>query len=211
MDKQFLTVGINGALEASEYLYDKADVEFYSSVLKTIYTMNKEDGKKYDVKFNTEFVPAENLGVKNAKWDKEDGLMVPRSCYNSYFFPVEDTSLNIIDKLELHGSKTTAFLDGGAACHLNLDQLMTKKQAYQLMCLAGKKGVNYWTFNVLMTCCNDCGYIDVNTRDTCVKCGSNDVDYATRVIGYLKRISSFSSERQKEAAVRYYVRRGDAD
>ena len=208
MDKQFLTIGINGALEASEYLYGKADAEFYSSILKTIYSLNKEDGKKFGVKFNTEFVPAENLGVKNAKWDKEDGLMVPRDCYNSYFFPVEDTSLNLVDKLELHGSKTTAFLDGGAACHLNLAQLLTKKQAYELMCLAGKKGVNYWTFNVLMTCCNDCGYIDVNTRDSCVKCGSHDVGYATRVIGYLKRISSFSSERQKEAAVRYYIKKG---
>lgn len=205
IDKQFLTVGINGMLEASEFLHGKPDIEFYKDTLKTIYLLNKEDGQKYKVKYNTEFVPAENLGVKNAKWDKEDGLVVPRDCYNSYFFPVESSEYSIIDKLDMHGTRTTAFLDGGAACHLNLAQLLTKKQAYKLMCLAGKKGVNYWTFNCLMTICDDCGYIDVNTERQCTKCGSTNVGYATRVIGYLKRIDSFSTERQKEAMKRYYI------
>jgi len=204
LDKQFLTVGINGMLEASEFLHGKPDIDFYRDTLKTIYLLNKEDGQRYKVKYNTEFVPAENLGVKNAKWDKEDGLVVPRDCYNSYFFPVESSEYSIIDKLDMHGSRTTAFLDGGAACHLNLAQLLTEKQAYQLMCLAGKKGVNYWTFNCLMTICDDCGYIDVNTERQCTKCGSTNVGYATRVIGYLKRIDSFSTARQKEAFKRHY-------
>lgn len=204
LDKQFLTVGINGMLEASEFLHGKPDIDFYRDTLKTIYLLNKEDGQRYKVKYNTEFVPAENLGVKNAKWDKEDGLVVPRDCYNSYFFPVESSEYSIIDKLDMHGLRTTAFLDGGAACHLNLAQLLTKKQAYQLMCLAGKKGVNYWTFNCLMTICDDCGYIDVNTERQCTKCGSTNVGYATRVIGYLKRIDSFSTARQKEAFKRHY-------
>ena len=205
IDKQFLTVGINGMLEASEFLHGKPDIEFYKDTLKTIYLLNKEDGQKYKVKYNTEFVPAENLGVKNAKWDKEDGLVVPRDCYNSYFFPVESSEYSIIDKLDMHGTRTTAFLDGGAACHLNLAQLLTKKQAYKLMCLAGKKGVSYWTFNCLMTICDDCGYINVNTENHCTKCGSTNVGYATRVIGYLKRIDSFSTARQKEAMKRYYI------
>lgn len=205
IDKQFLTVGINGMLEASEFLHGKPDIEFYKDTLKTIYLLNKEDGKKYKVKYNTEFVPAENLGVKNAKWDKEDGLVVPRDCYNSYFFPVESSEYSIIDKLDMHGTRTTVFLDGGAACHLNLAQLLTKKQAYKLMCLAGKKGVSYWTFNCLMTICDDCGYINVNTENHCTKCGSTNVGYATRVIGYLKRIDSFSTARQKEAMKRYYI------
>lgn len=205
LDKQFLTVGINGMLEASEFLYGKPDINFYRDTLKTIYLLNKEDGQKYKVKYNTEFVPAENLGVKNAKWDKEDGLVVPRDCYNSYFFPVESSDYSIVDKLDMHGTRTTEFLDGGAACHLNLAQLLTKKQAYQLMCIAGKKGVNYWTFNCLMTICDDCGYVNANTENHCTKCGSTNVGYATRVIGYLKRIDSFSTERQKEAMKRYYI------
>lgn len=211
LDKQFCTIGINGMLEASEYVKGKADTAFFSNYLKDIYKSNKEWKEDTGVKFNTEFVPAENLGVKNAKWDKEDGLKVPRACYNSYFFPVEDDSYNIIDKLRLHGKENTQWLDGGSACHLNMEQLMSKEQAYELICIAGKLGVNYWTFNVLMTVCNDCGFINVNTENHCTKCGSKDIDYATRVIGYLKRISSFSTERQKEAGLRIYNKAGDSD
>lgn len=211
LDKQFCTIGINGMLEASEFERGKADTAFFSQYLKEIYENNKEWKKLTGVKFNTEFVPAENLGVKNAKWDKEAGLQVPRGCYNSYFFPVEDDSYNIIDKLRLHGKENTQWLDGGSACHLNLEQLMSKEQAYDLICMAGKLGVNYWTFNVLMTLCNDCGFINVNTEKHCTKCGSKDIDYATRVIGYLKRISSFSTERQKEAGLRIYNKAGDSD
>lgn len=211
LDKQFCTIGINGMLEASEFERGKADTAFFSQYLKEIYENNKEWKKLTGVKFNTEFVPAENLGVKNAKWDKEAGLQAPRGCYNSYFFPVEDDSYNIIDKLRLHGKENTQWLDGGSACHLNLEQLMSKEQAYDLICMAGKLGVNYWTFNVLMTLCNDCGFINVNTENHCTKCGSKDIDYATRVIGYLKRISSFSTERQKEAGLRIYNKAGDSD
>lgn len=211
LDKQFCTIGINGMLEASEFERGKADTTFFSQYLKEIYDNNKEWKKLTGVKFNTEFVPAENLGVKNAKWDKEDGLQVPRGCYNSYFFPVEDDSYNIIDKLRLHGKENTQWLDGGSACHLNMEQLMSKEQAYDLICMAGNLGVNYWTFNVLMTLCNDCGFINVNTENHCTKCGSKDIDYATRVIGYLKRISSFSTERQKEAGLRIYNKAGDSE
>jgi len=35
-------------------------------------------------------------------------------------------------------------------------------------------------------------------------CGSEDLDYGTRVIGYLKRVSAFSAARQKEEARRLY-------
>lgn len=211
LDKQFCTIGINGMLEASEFDQGKADTTFFSKYLKEIYESNKRWKEDTGVKFNTEFVPAENLGVKNAKWDREAGLKAPRDCYSSYFFPVEDDSYNIIDKLRLHGKENTQWLDGGSACHLNLEQLMSKEQAYDLICMAGKLGVNYWTFNVLMTLCNDCGFINVNTEKHCTKCGSKDIDYATRVIGYLKRISSFSTERQKEAGLRIYNKAGDSD
>ena len=55
---------------------------------------------------------AENLGVKHANWDRKDGYFVPRDCYNSYFYAVEDTSLTILDKFRLHGKEYVKYLDG---------------------------------------------------------------------------------------------------
>ena len=211
IDKQFLTIGVNGVLEAFEYLRDKRGVvtdEEYPAYLKELLSFlsvsNKAALSEYGVRFNTEFVPAENLGVKNAKWDKEAGLYVPRDCYNSYFYPVEDTKVNVLDKLKLYSKDIVQYLDGGSALHLNLEQMLSAEQFVHLYKLCSKYGVQYWTTNVLCTICNDCGYINTDTENHCVKCGSKDVDYGTRVIGYLKRISNFSEARQKEAGKRFY-------
>ncbi len=208
LEKQFLTIGINGFVEGAEYLgIDISPNDEYfkygESILKPIYESNKK-AKTKEVMFNTEFVPAENLGVKNAKWDREDGYFVPRDCYNSYFYKVEDESCNLIDKFILHGNKLTQYLDGGSALHANLEEHLTKEQYKQLQNVAIKTGCSYYTYNIPNTICNDCGHISKHKLNKCPKCGSENLDYATRVIGYLKRVSKFSEARIKEAKERYY-------
>ena len=212
IDKQFLTIGINGLVEAAETYGLKVSnnteyKQWVSHVLGIFKEENKKALQKYGCRFNTELVPAENLGVKNAKWDKEDGYWNGNSdCYNSYFYRVEDTDFTILDKIEMYAHDVTDSLDGGSALHLNLEQLPSYEQAKTLFKLCSKNGVPYWTTNVLCTICNDCGTIDPVTRKACKKCGSNNVDYGTRIIGYLKRISNFSDARQKEVAKRYYAK-----
>ena len=211
IDKQFLTLGINGLVEAAENYGLKINnnteyKQWVSHVLGIFKEENKKALQQYGCRFNTELVPAENLGVKNAKWDKEDGYWNGnRDCYNSYFYRVEDTDLTILDKIEMYAHDVTDSLDGGSALHLNLEQLPSYEQAKTLFKLCSKNGVPYWTINVLCTICNNCGTIDPVTRKVCKKCGSDNVDYGTRVIGYLKRITDFSDARQKEAAKRYYA------
>lgn len=208
LDKQYLTLGINGFVEGAEFLGiqispNEEYFEYGEKILKPIYELNKAE-RTDELMFNTEFVPAENLGVKNAKWDKEDGYFVPRECYNSYFYIVEDNSTNTVDKFILHGDKLTKYLDGGSALHANLNEHLTKEQYKVLMLDAIKTGCSYFTFNIPNTICNDCGHISKHRMDHCEACGSKNIDYLTRVIGYLKRVSAFSEARQKEAAKRYY-------
>lgn len=211
LDKQFLTIGINGMAESAESQgltvgYNPDYIDFVQSRLKVIFELNQQASKKYGIKFNTEFVPAENLGVKNAKWDKEDGYFVPRECYNSYFYLVEDEKTNTLDKFLLHGKTLIEWLDGGSALHLNLDEALSQSGYRSLLDIAAKTGCNYFCINVKITICNQCHHIDKRTLCHCAKCGSQDIDYGTRVIGYLKRVSSFSSARQKEHHLRFYHR-----
>ena len=124
---------------------------------------------------------AENLGVKFAKWDRRDGLKVPRDCYNSYFYIVEDETCNPVDKLRLHGKAFTGALDGGSACHINLAEHLSKPQYVQLLHYAIKTGCNYLTFNIPNTICNECGFISKHRLMKCPKCGSENLDYASRV------------------------------
>ncbi len=206
--RQYLTVGVNGMVEAAESLGltisdNEEYLNFVQGILGTIEYYNKKYRTK-DVLFNCEMIPAENVGVKHARWDREDGYYVPRDCYNSYFYIVEDTNTHILEKFRLHGRKYIEHLTGGSALHMNLDEHLSKEQYRQLLRVAAKEGCNYFTFNVPNTLCNDCGHIDKRYLKECPVCHSHNVDYLTRVIGYLKRVSNFSMDRQKEAARRFY-------
>ena len=207
--RQYLTIGVNGLVESAEFLGIKiTDNERYAAYVQEVLGIIEKLNKQYrtkDVMFNCEMIPAENVGVKHAKWDREDGYVVPRDCYNSYFYIVEDTSLNVIDRFRLHGRKYVEHLTGGSALHCNLEEHLTKEQYRNLLRVAAAEGTNYFTFNIPNTVCNDCGHIDKRYLKECPVCGSKNVDYLTRIIGYLKRISNFSEARQKEAGRRYYA------
>lgn len=209
LDKQFLTVGVNGFVEAAEFLGIKPDPknveyrEFSAMTLGVIEDLNRKN-RSLHCRFNLEFVPGESLGAKNAKWDRQDGYQVPRDVYNSYFYPVEDESIDPVEKFYFQGTGFADICSGGVALHNNLTEHLTAKQYRILMDVAVDAGCNYWTYNIKNTICNDCGFISKHTLDTCPRCGSQNLDYATRVIGYLKRISNFSEARQAEAHRRSY-------
>ncbi|EHB92605.1 MULTISPECIES: anaerobic ribonucleoside-triphosphate reductase [Alistipes] len=208
MDRQYLTIGVNGLVEAAEALgIEINDNPRYTAFVQEVLGLIERYNKKYrskEVMFNCEMIPAENVGVKHAKWDREDGYVVPRDCYNSYFYRVEDASLNVIDKFRLHGRKYIEHLTGGSALHMNLEEHLSQEQYRQLLRVAAQEGCNYFTFNIPNTVCNDCGHIDKRYLKACPECQSKNVDYLTRVIGYMKRVSNFSQSRQVEAAKRYY-------
>ena len=209
INRQYLTIGVNGLVEAAEFMGLKInDNPEYKEFVQTVLGLVEKYNKQYRTKelmFNCEMIPAENVGVKHAKWDREDGYFVPRDCYNSYFYVVEDDSLSIIDKFKLHGAPYIEHLTGGSALHMNLEEHLSKAQYRQLLKVAAKEGCNYFTFNIPNTICNDCGCIDKRYLKECPKCGSQNVDYMTRIIGYLKRVSNFSAARQEEAHRRYYA------
>lgn len=208
LPKQYLTIGINGLVEGAEFLgIEVTPNAEYFDYCKSILAPIQEENKKArtdEIMFNTEYVPAENLGVKNAEWDRKAGYYVPRDCYNSYFFKVEDQELSVLDKMILHGQQVVQYLDGGSACHLNLEEHLDKTQYRTLLDIAAKIGCSYLTFNIPNTICNKCGHISKHKEAACEKCGSTDLDYITRVIGYAKRVSKYSEARQKEARRRVY-------
>ena len=219
LDKQYLTVGFNGFIEGAEFLSSvdseyngiqiKPNNEAYKryarDILETIKKLNAEDRTEH-LHFNTEQVPAENAGAKLYAWDKKDGYVVPKNrvLYNSYFYPVEDPSYDPITKMYLQGKDFTGCLDGGSALHCGLDSHLSQAQYRKLMDIAIVAGCSYWTYNIPNTICNECGCIDKRYLKSCPNCGSTNVDYATRIIGYLKRVSNFPEVRQKEASTRAY-------
>ena len=210
LNKQYLTLGLNGVNEAWMFLggkcrYSEDYVEFCKLICGTMKEQNSLHKTKKTM-FNSEFVPAESLGIKNYKWDKADGYWVPegRNCYTSYFFLPDDSEVSVIEKFQLHGKEFVENLDGGSAAHINLKEHLTYPQYRQLLDVAGKLGTNYFTFNVKNTECEDCGYISKSTLDVCPHCGSKNLTYWTRIIGYLVKVKAFSEGRQIEESKRVY-------
>ena len=223
LDKQYLTVGFNGFIEGAEFLASmndfipekyknleiRPDNEAYKNYAKDILGTIKELNVAHrteHLRFNCEMVPAESAGNKLYKWDKRDGYWTPssRNLYNSYFFPMEDLTYDPLTKMRLHGTDFIGNLDGGSACHIGLNEHLSKEQYRKMMDFAIECGCSYFTFNIPSTVCNECGHIYKEPLDHCPHCGSANIDYVTRIIGYLKRVSNFSEARQEEFKTRSY-------
>lgn len=210
LKQQFSTIGINGINEAAEFIGlicsdNKEYQEFCALITSTISEENIKHRTK-TVKFNQEFVPAESLAVKNYNWDKNDGYWVPedRNCYNSYFYKPDDSNISVLEKFRLQGKRFAGLMDGGVALHCNLDDHLSEKQYLKLIDYAIEQGTSYFTFNIPNSECNDCHFITKRPIKECPKCGSNNITWWTRIIGYLRPISAFSAARQQEAARRWY-------
>lgn len=212
--KLYSTIGINGLNEAAEFLGLKVNnnkdyIEFLQLILSTVKEQNalySINDKKRPFLFNSEVVPAESLASKNYNWDKKDNYWVPsnRNLYNSYFFLQSDNNISVLDKMYLHGNSTYQYTDGGSACHINLEEHLSKEQYLKLIDYAIKEGTSYFTFNIPNSKCEDCGYITKYPIVECPKCHSKNISQYTRIIGYLRPIKLFSIDRQIEAGTRIY-------
>lgn len=215
LNKQYLTIGLNGLNQAAEFLGISCnDNKEYKDFCQLIFSIIKENNTKNKGKFNnhvltfnTECVPAESLAIKNYNWDKEDNYKVPSdtNLYASYIFKPNDANISVLDKFKLHGKDYIGdFLDGGAACHVNLENHLSAKQYYRLLNYSAEVGCQYFTFNVPNSECDDCGYITKIPIDKCPKCGSEHINLWERPIGYLSKIKNWSEGRQIEQKTRVY-------
>lgn len=210
LDKQYLTIGLNGLNQAAEVLnIECTNNQSYKEFCEFVFGVVREQNllhKTKELNFNTEQVPAESLAIKNYNWDKSDGYYVgtDTNLYASYIFkPNEDIS--VLDKLIMHGSKFAAdSLDGGMAAHINLDSHLSKAQYRHLLNFAAEVGCSYFTFNIPNCECDDCGFIAKQPFSVCPKCGSSHVSLWDRVIGYLTKIKNWSEGRQIEQKTRVY-------
>lgn len=210
INRLYSTFGINGINEAAEFLgFEVSNNEHYKNfctdILSIISDFIKEhNSSKYML--NLELVPAEELGVKNYNWDKQDGYFVPtnRNLYNSYIYNAHDPNTSILDRFVLQGGEIAKAVSGGQAVHCNLDANLSKKQYLKLMKFAVEQGTNYFTFNVPNTSCDVCHKIYKQPLTVCPNCGSNHMTQWTRIIGYLRPLTAFSEARYKEAKKRIY-------
>ena len=212
LKKQYLTIGINGLNQSAEFLgYQCNKNESYKKFCNLIFSTIKEQNQLHrtkDLMFNTEFTPCESASIKLYNRDKKDGYWVPSdtNLYASYIFKPNDINISVLDKIYLHGRDFCGDnLDGGSAAHINLDSHLSEQQYEKLLTYAAEVGCKYLTFNVPNSECQDCGFITKTPISECPHCGSKNIDYYDRVIGYLTKIKNWSAGRQQEQKTRVYT------
>lgn len=212
--KLYCTIGVIGYCEAAEFLGFKVNNNpEYKEFLKFIFNIIKEQNKLHSIHdkkrpfvFNTEAIPGENLAVKLYEQDKKDGYYVPKdqNLYSSYFFKQWDKDISILDKLKLHNRDINVYCGGGQACHLHLDEHLSKEQYLKIIDVAVHEGCNYFTFNIPISECLDCKYVVNAPVKECPKCHSKNIDWWVRIIGFLRPLRSYSKARFIEANNRVY-------
>ena len=216
LNKQYLTIGINGLNQAAEFLGIKCNnnseyEKFCRLIFSTIKESNQQANGKFNghkITFNTEMVPSESLAIKNYNWDKQNNYWVPSdtNLYASYIFKPNDPSVSPLEKMILHGSNYIGdYLDGGSACHINLSEHLSLEQNKKMLKFAAENGCQYFTYNIPNCECEKCGFIAKQPFDKCPKCGETEhIALYDRVIGYLTKIKNWSEGRQIEQKTRVY-------
>lgn len=217
LKKLYCTIGVLGYCEAAEFLgYKINNNQEYKDFLSFIFEIIQEQNKLHSIHdsrrpfvFNLEAVPGEELAIKLYNWDKEDKYFVPKeqNLYSSYFFKQWDDSISVLDKIKLHGRDINKHLGGGQACHIHLEEHLSKEQYGKLLDLAVKEGCSYYTFNIPVSECKKCGHVVNAPIKECPKCNSTNIDYWVRIIGFMRPMSSWSSGRQIEGKNRIYTKK----
>lgn len=211
LDKQFLTVGVNGMAEACEILGEQVMGATYTDVMSTMIdkinsvvdALNAQY-KEQRIKFNVEQTPSENSAIKLAAKDyycgfnrNEDGTQ-KYMLYSNQFIPLTYKA-NLLDRISVQGALDKKF-SGGAIAHFNIEQRVDDPaKLYELIKVCARKGIVYWAANYNLQECEN-GHMSVGRGATCPECGGKITDSYTRVVGFLTNTKHW-----------HVVRRGGAD
>lgn len=214
---QYSTVGLNGLYEALEILnyniITDEGLKFAEDLLDFINECNDAIGDELKAPVNLEQIPAENVSVKLADKDRLLGYNDKYDIYSNQFVPLIYTGIgsDIFTKIKIQGALDKK-LSGGSILHININERNVSSETFiNLVKATFKSGTIYFAFNKLICVCSDCGKIFTsnkvdmdNISEKCPVCGSKKIEHAIRIVGFIRKFSSFSEARRKEVRKRVF-------
>ena len=206
LSRCFSTVGILGLWEMFRTLEQKfgADEDRDIRIMKHFNETCLELGKVYKVLVNIESIPGEAMAVRFCEADKLlfGNKIVPYSIYSNQTVPLTE-HVDVYDRMDKDG-RINLLLTGGGIVHLTIGERITSEQALNLIKYAVKSCCEHFALNLVHSICED-GHVSEGKETTCKVCGKPIVDYALRIVGFLRPVSSWSSSRKKEFYERYVI------
>ena len=206
MERLFSTVGILGMWEMFKTLEGKFG-ESKSRDVEVMSFFNEkclECGKQSGLIVNIEAIPGESMAVRFAKADRLlfGEKAVPYYIYSNQTVPLTE-KIDVFDRMDKDG-RINLLLTGGGIVHLTIGERVTQEQAEYLIKYAVKSNCEHFALNLVHSECED-GHICEGKYEVCPTCGKPITDYALRIVGFLRKVSSWSKERQQEFKERYII------
>ena len=215
LNSQYQTTGVVGIYEALQVLgYDiktPAGEAVAEDILKFINEVTDECSEEQKAPCNVEQIPAENVAVKLAKKDRLLGYNDRFDIYSNQYVPLKDNDCDMFTRIRLVAN-LDKYMSGGSILHININEGdVPVETLVEMAKTMYKQGVVYFAFNKILAECCDCNHVfttDKETFDahevTCPICGSKNTECALRIVGFIRKFSSWSSERQAEGRQRKF-------
>jgi anaerobic ribonucleoside-triphosphate reductase len=113
-------------------------------------------------------------------------------------------NVGLFDRIDLE-QKFFPLLNGGNMFHVWLGDASPDPEAlYKLTKrITMKSNIGYYAYTKDLTVCSDCGKVTSPIFEQCPYCGSNDVEWWSRVTGYYQAVSGWNEGKKQELMDRY--------
>ena len=181
-------------LKAAEVM--KEMVEFATSKARE---WMKESGTPW----NVEEVPGESaaakLAVKDMREFPELGnyLGDPENPIYSTSIAPYYGSIELADRIRIEEKVQRSFT-GGVMMHIFLGEEPDPEALAKLTKRLMKTELVYWSYTPAITVCNSCGYSTTGLYTHCPRCGSENLEIWSRIIGYYRPLRNWNPFRKKE-------------
>ncbi len=211
----FNTIGLIGLPEASAILMEepklwldgnRKDWLRAAELMKRMVEKATEKAREWMVEsgvpWNVEEVPGESAAPKLALKDMKlypelEEYLPAEPLYSTSVAPYYTDSMSIPDRIEVE-ARVQKHFTGGVMMHLFLGEEADPEALAKLAKRIMETDIVYWSFTPAITHCNNCKTTVTGLYRTCPKCGSENVDVWSRIIGYYRPLKNWNPYRRKE-------------
>ena len=127
--------------------------------------------------------------------------------YNNGTHVYVGANMGLPDRIEIE-QKFFPLLNGGDMLHVWLGEANPDPEAmYKLTKrIATQTHVGYYAYTKDLTICNNCGTVSPLMSKLCPNCGSDNVEWWSRVTGYYQAVSGWNEAKKRELGDRFRVK-----
>lgn len=211
-------VGLNEMVQihTGEELHDSMKaLKFGLKVIAHMNLLTQKTKRKEGIKVVLEQTPAESTSYRFARLDLRyfspaSGRAVKGDIASGEVYYTNSTHLNVKNHINPIERVTNEgifhpLIEAGSISHVWLGEAQPSKEAIADFVIKTFKHTtnDQIAFSPEFTTCNKCNRTSRGLLDTCVYCGSGDVDGITRITGYFTKVSSWNKGKLGELKDRY--------